>query len=125
MTQQFQRWFVVVLLVLSLGTPWIFLQSAAWVNMLVKFSRTTSFAQAVTLTFDGKHPCRLCRLVKEGQAREREQKSQAIQPLQKMELGLPPALMVIFHPSAPRNEIEPDRQFETRNERPPTPPPRA
>lgn len=52
---------------LSIGMHWALLQSAAWVGMLVTYSRDASIAEAVAKTFDGKHPCRLCKLVEKGQ----------------------------------------------------------
>ncbi len=125
MGSRFIRAFVVVLLALSLGTPWALLQSVAWVSMVVNYSRNASLAQAISQTFDGKHPCKLCRLIKQGQAQEREQHPQSTQPIQKLELALPPSLVVVFHPPVPCGTFQPKFVPETRSERPPTPPPRA
>lgn len=33
--------------------------------MLVSYSRQTSFIQAVAMTFDGQHPCKICKAVTE------------------------------------------------------------
>jgi len=70
---RFPRWFVVALLVFAVGAHWAFLQSAAWVGMLASNLQSTSFQQALVKTFDGKHPCRLCKLVNEGKKSERKQ----------------------------------------------------
>src|SRR5512137_1795783 len=96
-----KRWIVVVLLVLSLGTPWALLQSVAWFRMLVSYSQQTGLAQAVSMTFDGKHPCRLCHLVKEGQAKERQEGRQSLKPDDPLQLGLPPLVTRLFHPPMP------------------------
>ena len=56
-------------LFVSLGGHLALLQTVAWGNMLVRFSRTESFAEAAKKTFDGKHPCPLCKLVKIRSAR--------------------------------------------------------
>lgn len=63
---------VVVLLVLATGGQWFLLQSLAWVQMTVNYAQTDSFSTALQKTFDGKHPCALCKLVKRGKAAERE-----------------------------------------------------
>ena len=39
------------------GGHWAMLQSVAWAGMVKDFSRTGTIAEAVTKTFDGKHPC--------------------------------------------------------------------
>ena len=37
------------------------LQSVAWLRMLADYSRTNSVEEAVVMTFDGKHPCEMCK----------------------------------------------------------------
>jgi hypothetical protein len=64
--ERYSKWLVVATLSLTLGFHWAFLQSVAWAGMLVDFSCQGSLAQAVTKTFDGKHPCPLCKLVNAG-----------------------------------------------------------
>lgn len=53
------------------------MQSVAWASMLVKFSRTDTFAVAVEKTFNGKHGCNLCDLVQKGRKTEQKQAAQA------------------------------------------------
>ncbi|MBL9139853.1 MAG: hypothetical protein JNK85_28540 [Verrucomicrobiales bacterium] len=55
-----------VLLGLMLGMHWGVLQSVAWVSMLADRLQTESVSTALRTTFDGKHPCRICLLVREG-----------------------------------------------------------
>ena len=44
------------------GGHWAVLQSVAWVEMLHDYAQKTgSVAVAVEQTFDGAHPCELCR----------------------------------------------------------------
>jgi hypothetical protein len=43
--------------------------------MLVDFSRSDTLADAVSKTFDGRHPCRMCHQIREGQDSERHEPS--------------------------------------------------
>lgn len=40
------------------------LQAVAWTGMLVKYSQNVSFVDAVEMTFDGDHPCPMCKAIK-------------------------------------------------------------
>lgn len=66
------KWLVVLALTLSLGAHWALLQSAAWFSMVVNYSQETSFEDAVKMTFDGEHPCKLCNFVQDGKKAEKE-----------------------------------------------------
>jgi hypothetical protein len=123
MVRPIKRWFVVIMLVLSLGTPWALMQSAGWVSMLANYSRSATFAQALRMTFDGRHPCRLCHLVQKGQAQER-QHHPTPEPGQKLELALLLATVALLHPPTPDVLVWDSFQPGTRTESPPTPPPR-
>ena len=54
------------------GNHWLVLQSAAWVGMFVRFAQEDSVGEALEKTFDGKHPCPLCRKVQEGRSQDRQ-----------------------------------------------------
>ncbi len=116
---------LLLLLVLLVGAPWGFLQSVAWVSMLAKYSRQTSFAQAVSMTFDGKHPCRLCKAVQQGRAEEQQKNQKQACSQDEIQLGLPPQLFVWLHPPNHFDTTEPIAFASTRTEPPPVPPPRA
>ncbi len=66
------NWVVVLALVLVTGGHWALLQSVAWTGMAVSYSRQTSLTKALKMTFDGKHPCPLCKIVKAGKAAEKK-----------------------------------------------------
>jgi hypothetical protein len=51
---------------------WLALQSVAWTTMLVTNARQGSLCEAVTKTFDGAHPCKLCHAVSSGQKSEKK-----------------------------------------------------
>lgn len=70
---RFKTTLVALTLVLSIGLHWPLLQSVAWLNMIVCFSKEQGFQQAVVTTFSGKHPCQLCKLVSAGQKAEKKQ----------------------------------------------------
>jgi hypothetical protein len=55
------------------GGHWAVLQSIAWAQMLVKYSRDASLSEAVTKTFDGKHPCKMCLKIQECRKQEKRQ----------------------------------------------------
>src|SRR4051794_17579576 len=66
--------FLIVALLAATGTHWALLQSVAWTTMLAGNLRTGSFSEAVQKTFDGKHPCNLCKEIKTGQRSEKKPK---------------------------------------------------
>jgi len=57
-------------LFMAIGGPLALLQAVAWVNMVHDFSKTDSFSQAVTKTFDGHHLCPLCQKLAKARAAE-------------------------------------------------------
>jgi hypothetical protein len=64
----------VAVLILWIGGHWAFVQAFAWASMAVSFSQETSITQALEWTFDGAHPCHLCKFV--NQSRQSESKQQ-------------------------------------------------
>jgi len=55
------------------GGHWALLQTFAWARMLVEYSARNSLAEAVEMTFDGKHPCPMCLKMEKGRKQERRQ----------------------------------------------------
>lgn len=117
------RYVVVGLLALTLGLHWAVLQSVAWTGMLINYARDGSWSEAISKTFDGQHPCKLCLLVQEGRAAEQQEKQPA--SLQKkLDWGLVwQPLVFLFEPNhlSLTDFID---HFSCRTEAPPTPPPR-
>lgn len=54
------------------GGHWMLLQAFAWGRMIVVYSQEGTLAEAVKKTFDGKHPCKFCRVVQEAQTPDPE-----------------------------------------------------
>jgi hypothetical protein len=64
--------FLVLALVAMLGAHWALLQTVAWTTMLADNLYTQSVKQAVTETFDGNHPCDLCKAIAAGKQTEKK-----------------------------------------------------
>ncbi|HVU08261.1 MAG TPA: hypothetical protein VHG89_06935 [Verrucomicrobiae bacterium] len=115
--------FVVVALVATLGAHWALLQTVAWTAMLANNLCTQSVSAAVSQTFDGEHPCPLCKAIAAG--KKSEQKSEIALQVQKLEF--PPAKenFILIAPSH-FLQFSPINYFaELLPQKPPTPPPRA
>ena len=88
------------------GGHWAMLQSVAWAGMVKDFSHTGSIAEAVTKTFDGKHPCSMCKKI--AKARAAEEKAPLTMKVDKkaeffiagtnLEIPLPVARPMIYGP---------------------------
>ncbi len=99
------------------------LQTVAWTTMLVGRSQTVTWSEAWQTTFDGRHPCKLCKIVKTGQAAEKQSGSGF--ELKKLELPMPEQ---VFRTTAPAS-LRADVRSATRlapipGSAPPVPPPR-
>jgi hypothetical protein len=40
------------------------MQVVAWTGMLITYNREAELSQAVAMTFDGEHPCEMCKAIK-------------------------------------------------------------
>jgi len=118
---------VSALLLMSLsGAQWWILQSVAWSGMIVSYSAESGFLRGVERTFDGEHPCPMCKAIQ--QARESESKpADALAPIQKPAdlLGLAPETSIFLQRASflPPSDITPEA--DQLNSRPPVPPPRT
>ena len=56
-------WAVSASLFLLVGGHWALVQTLAWGTMMVNFSKQGSVREAVAKTFDGEHPCALCKKI--------------------------------------------------------------
>lgn len=117
------KWLTVCALVVLIGGHWFALQSAAWLGMAVNFSKTETVSVALQKTFDGKHACKLCKIVKAGKASEKKQDLLKLEA--KIDFQLVAGSCGLFPP-------RPIRHFTPQSERadslllaPPLPPPRA
>lgn len=64
---------IVLALFLALGWHWPALQGVAWTSMLINNAGHSSLAEAVKQTFDGDHPCGLCKRINAAQSENKQQ----------------------------------------------------
>jgi hypothetical protein len=64
--------FLVIALAAMLGAHWMLLQTVAWTTMLADNLCTQSVKEAVTETFDGNHPCDICKSIAAGKQSEKK-----------------------------------------------------
>jgi hypothetical protein len=81
-------------LLVSMGGHLALLQTIAWGNMLVEFSSKESFSAAVDKTFDGEHPCPLCKVVKK--SKSEQEKKPLLKAEMKWEVAMPAPVRVPF-----------------------------
>jgi hypothetical protein len=120
---RFGKYLVVVALVTATGLHWAVLQSVAWTTMLADNLCTQSLTEAVTHTFDGRHPCCLCKAIAAG--RKSEQKKEFTAPIQNLEFPPVKENFVLIAPSRFQLLSQADTFADSLTQRPPTPPPRG
>lgn len=70
---RFAKGLLVTALMVSIGAQWAVLQSAAWVGMAFSYTlQERSVAEGLSKTFDGQHPCPLCKAVDKGKQSEKK-----------------------------------------------------
>lgn len=116
------RWFLVLSLSLSIGLPWAFLQSAAWMGMIFSFAQEVPIAKAVAMTFDGKHPCKMCQAVERSESSQKKQDIK--QASVKIELAEPEHDYFLFLSFGPQRVGYAGRFDGPVSTEPPVPPPR-
>lgn len=114
---------VVLALVATLVAHWALLQTVAWTAMLAGNLQSHSISEAVSDTFDGKHPCPLCRAI--AAAKKSEKKSEAVSSTVKMEFP-PVAAKFKFISPEPVSAFSPAKlSADSSFQKPPLPPPRG
>lgn len=106
-----------------LGGHWITLQSAAWIGMVVTYSQEDSLGVALKKTFDGEHPCGLCKAVKSGQSEDQKRQSAKVMVKFEAVLASTDQVYPCFATEMTYGDIE--KHSLARNLTPPTPPPLA
>ncbi|MCO5053617.1 MAG: hypothetical protein M9920_15160 [Verrucomicrobiae bacterium] len=108
-----------------MGAHWALLQPIAWVGMMISYSRDASFTEAVSKTFDGKHPCALCEVIQEGRQDSRQPNQQQNSEALKFDFGLIPSVedFVITEVFSSIPATSPT--LNSRSDEPPKPRPRS
>jgi len=94
------KWLMILSLCAALGLHWAALQSVAWAGMLLSYSRSGSVATAIAKTFDGRHPCPLCKAIAKGEQGGKKQDYQPGNGKIDMDFRRPSALL--YPPRLPR-----------------------
>ena len=68
----FHKFLIVCCALYLSGAHWMVLQTTAWTGMLLSRSSRAGVAEAVTTTFSGEQPCRMCVAISKGEQEERE-----------------------------------------------------
>ncbi len=92
--------------------------------MIVSYSRDASLSEAVSKTFDGQHPCGLCKVIQKGKAEQKQQEKQHAKPGSKQELGLVWEFTDFDFACEHERVAAADRKAAARREEPPKPRPR-
>jgi hypothetical protein len=116
------RSLVITALIVAVGGHWAVLQSVAWVSMAVSYAQTAPLTDALRKTFDGHHPCKLCKAVREGQKSERNQCALKVET--KLDLLLIPRAAFVDPLVRFVLVTGPSSAFLSWSQSPPTPPPR-
>lgn len=113
---------LIIALLGATGTHWFVLQSVAWTTMLADNLHSGSIAEAIGRTFDGKHPCRLCREIANG--KQNEKKSEVRLEWKKLEFSFAPTAFCLNPPFHFPQIRPPLDSLNVLTHAPPVPPPR-
>ncbi|HWF18083.1 MAG TPA: hypothetical protein VG754_02400, partial [Verrucomicrobiae bacterium] len=113
----------IVALLGATGGHWAALQSVAWARMLADNARVAPLSIALEKTFDGKHPCSLCKKIAKG--RQGEKKSDAQLEVNKLEFLRSSTTFVIVSPDQFYLMGDRPASPESLTQSPPVPPPRS
>jgi len=98
------------------------LQSVAWARMLVDYSRSFGVQTAIEQTFDGQHPCEMCKMIQKARQSSQQELQQpdARREPSFCETDCPVGFELPWSWTIEADEFVPP----SRNEPPPVPPPR-
>jgi hypothetical protein len=120
---RFAHVLLIVALIGTTGMHWAVLQSVAWAKMLSDNARTDTLQVAIEKTFDGKHPCALCKQITKG--KQSEKKSEFQTGLKKLEFLHDPLAFVLYSPQNFQLQSDLQTSAVTWAQAPPVPPPRS
>jgi len=121
--RQIGRIAIIGALCCAIGLHWVALQSFAWTNMLIEYSKRAPLCQAIAQTFDGAHPCSLCHIVATGKASEKKTEIQS--PVPKIDIICVARVIQLISPVALFDYTLHDFSVSEIEHSPPVPPPRV
>ena len=116
------HWLLIAALLSATGAHWAVLQSVAWATMLADNARVAPLPEALEKTFDGKHPCALCKQIANG--RQSEKKSDTQIELKKLEFIRQAMALTLVSPAHFPSVSEFTTPGPCLTRTPPVPPPR-
>jgi hypothetical protein len=122
-TARLPRILIALALASSIGLHWTVLQVVAWAGMIVSYSQDAPLGQAVVKTFDGEHPCTLCKQIAEG--KRSEKKPDLKFEFKKLEFPYAPFAFIFRAPSFFWELGRGADRAELLTHSPPVPPPRG
>jgi hypothetical protein len=105
------------------GGHWLVLQSVAWGGMIADYARTANLTVAVEKTFDGQHPCGLCKKIEKGRGNEKKRDAQLVVSKHELFYSAPPGFLLSIDSwwlQTTTNGVA-----ELRTDQPSVPPPRS
>lgn len=123
MLARLSRFAIVIALACTIGLHWALCQAVAWASMVATYSQEASLTEAIAKTFDGKHPCPLCKHI--SKSKRAEKTTDSTLDLKKLEF--PYATVVFFFngPSIFWEMGDASGASPALTHAPPVPPPRA
>lgn len=103
------------------GAHWLLVQGAAWAGMVAARAGRNTVAEALTTTFDGRHPCRVCLLVKRGA--EADSSPRLDRPALTVDFAFAAAPSALPSVEAARPSPDASLNFASAPRVPPSPPP--
>jgi hypothetical protein len=122
-TVRLPRILIALALASSIGLHWTFLQAVAWAGMIVSYSQEAPLSEAVVKTFDGQHPCKLCKQI--AKDKQSEKKSECKFELRKLEFRYASFAFVFRAPSSFQELPARHERADVLTHSPPVPPPRG
>lgn len=123
MLRKFGQAVVIAALITAVGGHWAVLQTVAWTSMLAQNLRSGSLEAAITKTFDGEHPCQLCKVISAGKKAEKKTDFPS-SSAKKLEFVSERLTFIFSPPQAFRLLPEVEVTPHACHNRPPVPPPR-
>jgi hypothetical protein len=103
--------FLIITLAAMLGVHWAALQAVAWAAMFADNLQSSSFQAAVTSTFDGQHPCCLCKAIAAGKNSEKKTEFS----FQSQKLEFPPLNEIFALIAPPPFQLVPQKNFPAKS----------
>ena len=122
MIARLPRLLIALALASSIGLHWAFLQSVAWIGMMISYSADRPVTEAISDTFDGQHPCKLCKQIAKG--KQSEKKSEFQLKLGKVKFAYARVAFVFSAPPLLWEAAASNESADLLTHSPPVPPPR-